>query len=150
MTTRMKAELGRWFTRAVLVAAVSVMALAVCLPGRVAAALDPSDRQIAASHIRSVGSLQGHEVSPQGFVLAGKRTDGFDNLKLPALVYRRGSSVVSLWISKGTSAQAQPVVSDIDGVHLAHWSRGGMTYRAVSDLSGQDFRDFLKTLHESH
>jgi len=125
--------------------------------------VDSHLRSLLADHLIDVPSSDRHTVKPwfqgkiefappvpdltvQGFVLAGGRLDVIDARKVAAIVYKRRDHVVNLWISQGNAARSEPELSEINGYHLMRWSKGGLTYRAVSDLDVGELRTFANTI----
>jgi anti-sigma factor RsiW len=150
--------------------AVSVWALSH-LP-RGPAASDRLAGEVVASHIHSlmadhlldVKSSDRHEVKPwfidqakldysppvrdldkQGFKLKGGRIDYLDHRPVAAVVYQRRKHRINLFVwpaSSGTSAEVRE--EERQGFRLIHWTEGGMTYWAVSDLNGEELREFVR------
>jgi anti-sigma factor RsiW len=140
------------------------------LARRVAAAVDDQlARQIAAAHVRSlmldehlydVKSSDQHTVKPwfhgkvdfapvvhdfaaEGFPLAGGRLDYLDDHSAAALIYHRRKHVINLFIwPSPSSANEGPHALTRQGYQMLHWSRGGLTYWAVSDLNAAELRTF--------
>lgn len=140
------------------------------LPQRAALVRD-DERAVLASHLRSlqpphtlfdVASTDQHTVKPwfethidyappvrqlaaEGFPLEGGRLDYVHDRAVAALVYRRGGHVINLFVWPGESGSS---VGTDRGINLVHWSEGGMTYWAASDLNEaelQSFRDSVRT-----
>ncbi len=148
-------------------AACAVLALAVT-PMMQTAALE---QELVAGHVRSqlaghlidVVTSDQHVVKPwfggkldfsppvidlkdQGFPIAGGRLDYIGKRTVAAIVYRRGRHVINLFVwpvgQGGGPAEAKPG----DGYTLLHWTRGGMTFWAVSDVNDQDLHEFQRLL----
>src|SRR5262249_11542726 len=90
------------------------------------------------------------DLAAAGFPLAGGRLDYLDGKPVAALVYRAGRHSINLftWPAGGERQPRGPATSDLRGFHLVHWSQGGMTYWAVSDLAAPQlavFQDRLAT-----
>jgi anti-sigma factor RsiW len=132
---------------------------------------DPIEAQVVDNHIRSllanhltdVASSDRHTVKPwftgkldfgadvfdltaSGFPLAGGRLDYVDNRTVAALVYNRAHHVINvfLWPDSGPAHAAR--AGTIKGLHTIHWSAGGMTWWAVSDVNAQDLAEFSRLL----
>ena len=119
-------------------------------------------RSLEAAHLMDVPSTDKHTVKPwfagkldyspsvedlaaQGFPLIGGRLDYLDGRPVAALVYRRAAHTINLfeWPASGETA---PRARTERGFHLVRWTRGGMTYWAVSDLNEAELRQFAALL----
>ncbi|HEY1921787.1 MAG TPA: hypothetical protein VGG44_03395, partial [Tepidisphaeraceae bacterium] len=80
-----------------------------------------------------------HDLAEHGFPLAGGRLDFLHGRPVAALVYRRNKHIINLFIWPGESGAGS---AEEQGYNLLHWSGGGMTFWAVSDLNGSELRDF--------
>jgi anti-sigma factor RsiW len=127
-------------------------------------------QQVVASHVRSlmlpgrdvdVASSDQHTVKPwfngrltysppvkkldgAGFELVGGRLDYLDRQKVAALVYKRRSHVINLFVWPAADRSAQPPRTlTTQGHHVIHWSEGDLTYWAVSDLNEAELREFV-------
>ena len=125
---------------------------------------------MVASHVRSlmlpgrdvdVASSDQHTVKPwfngrltfsppvkkldgAGFELVGGRLDYLDRQKVAALVYKRRSHVINLFVWPAADRSARPPRTLTDqGYHVIHWSEGDLTYWAVSDLNEAELREFV-------
>jgi anti-sigma factor RsiW len=120
-------------------------------------------RSLQATHITDVPSSDRHTVKPwfagkldysppvkdlaaDGFPLVGGRLDYLDGRPVAALVYHRGGHTINLfvWPSPGETAER---LSTARGFHTVRWTRGGMTYWAVSDLNENDLSRFVSLLN---
>jgi anti-sigma factor RsiW len=133
---------------------------------------DALAREVVASHVRSlmekhlkdVDSTDQHTVKPwltprvgygppvvnlkdEGFPLVGGRLDYLDGRPVAAVVYQRRQQVINLfvWPAEG-GAETGPEAQTRQGYHLVHWTRGGMTYWAVSDLNPDELQTFARLL----
>jgi anti-sigma factor RsiW len=124
------------------------------------------ERDAIAAHIRSllqdsptqIASSESHTVKPwfagrlefapavkelaaEGFPLAGARLDYVGERRVAALVYRRRLHVVNvfLWPSADAAGSA-PRAFAYRGYNVLAWSKGGIAYRAVSDLNIEELR----------
>jgi len=121
-------------------------------------------RSLQASHLIDVATSDQHVVKPwfdgkldfappvidlaqQGFPIVGGRLDYIDHRAVAAVVYRRGRHLINLFI--WPSDRAPPAGKHtVDGYTLLDWSKGGMTYWAVSDVNPNDLVQF-ESLHQS-
>jgi anti-sigma factor RsiW len=84
-----------------------------------------------------------HDFTEEGFPLAGGRLDYLDDRSAAALIYHRRKHVINLFIwPSPASGNEGPHALTRQGYHMLHWSRGGMTYWAVSDLNAAELRTF--------
>jgi anti-sigma factor RsiW len=124
------------------------------------------EQEVLAAHVRSllqdspiqVASSDAHTVKPwfagrvdfspdvkdlaaEGFPLLGGRLDYVGGRRVGAVVYKRRLHTINvfMWPSSG-SGDAAPQLVVRNGYNLLAWSRGGVAYWAVSDLSAGDLR----------
>jgi anti-sigma factor RsiW len=112
-------------------------------------------RSLLASHLIDVPSSDRHTVKPwftgkldfapdvpdlsgKGFTLAGGRLDYVNGRTVAALVYHRRQHTINLFTWPAQTADQAVKRSTRDGFHVAHWSRGGMEWWAVSDLNADE------------
>ena len=130
-------------------------------------------QQLVASHIRA-GMLPGHsldvessdqhtvrpwfekggkldfsppvpDLKEQDFPLIGGRLDYLDDRPVAVLVYQRRRHVINLFIWRDQeSGDHSPIFQTQQSYHLARWSRGGLTFWAVSSVSEEDLREFAR------
>jgi anti-sigma factor RsiW len=119
-------------------------------------------RALQPGHLMDVISTDQHTVKPwfngrldfsppvkdlvsEGFPLAGGRLDYIDGHPAAALVYHRAKHVIDLliWPDHGGRAVGAGQ-GERDGYNFIHWSDGGMTFWAVSDLNAQELADFVR------
>ncbi|MBZ5579900.1 MAG: zf-HC2 domain-containing protein [Acidobacteriia bacterium] len=75
------------------------------------------------------------DISGRGFVLVGGRVDSLNGRTVAALVYRRGTHVVNVFVWPAANQPDQPPASAAsDGFNIVNWRSDGMTWWAVSDL----------------
>ncbi len=130
------------------------------------------EREVAAAHVRSllqdspmqVASSEQHVVKPwftgrldfspavkdlaaEGFPLAGARLDYIGERRVAALVYKRRLHVVNvfLWPSPDGIDRAPHEIAH-RGFNMLTWSKGGLTYWAISDLNVGELRQLQSQL----
>jgi anti-sigma factor RsiW len=111
-------------------------------------------RSLMASHLTDVATSDKHTVKPwfdgkldfsptvvdladRGFPLAGGRLDYLDGRPVAALVYERHKHLINLFVWPNGPDAPERITSE-RGFSLVHWSAGGMTYWAVSDLNAME------------
>jgi anti-sigma factor RsiW len=116
-------------------------------------------RALQPGHLEDVASTDQHTVKPwfdgridfappvrefaaQGFPLRGGRLDYLDGRPVAALVYGRDKHIINLfvWPSSGGAHLAGDRI--VQGYNLVHWTAGGMTFWAVSDVERSQLDDF--------
>jgi len=159
-----------WFATATTSAAVICLALLLSVVFTHPSAQQQLAQEIVSSHIRSlmathemdVASSDQHTVKPwfdgkldfsppvkdlaaQGFPLIGGRLDYLNNRAVAALVFHRAKHVINLFIWPDSEADSGAVARPaINGYNSIHWSRGGMTFWAVSDLNEKELMGFVQ------
>ena len=135
----------------------------------------PLEQEIVAGHVRSlmadhltdVASSDQHTVKPwfhgrldyappvddlaaQGFPLIGGRLDYLDNRPVAALVYRHAQHPINLYVFPATGPDGAAAASVENGYNVLHWTEGGMTYWAVSDLEAAKLKEFEALLRRQN
>ena len=138
----------------------------------------PGDQQLAqavvSSHIRSlmpghgpdVISTDRHTVKPwfagklkfsppvkdlsdKGFPLTGGGSDYIDGNEAAVLVYKRHKHVINLFLWPAATERDRPMQAmSGNGYHVLHWTGGGFSYWAVSDLNEAELREFAGLVRE--
>lgn len=129
------------------------------------------EHELVASHVRSqlaghlidVATSNQHVVKPwfggktdfsppvvdladRGFPIVGGRLDYLDGRTVAAVVYRRGRHVINLFIWPDAHPLGPGEAKPGDGYTLLHWTHGGMTFWAVSDVAEPDLETFRSLL----
>jgi anti-sigma factor RsiW len=119
-----------------------------------------------ANHLVDVPSSNKHTVKPwfdgkldfsppvvnltsQGFPLVGGRLDYLDNKEVAAIVYKRREHVINLFVWPTTQNAGGETVTMLQGYHVIHWTKAGMTYWAVSDLDEDELQTFVRLVQNS-
>jgi anti-sigma factor RsiW len=164
-----------WGLLALAAAALIVLGAWAALRAGLAVEDDRGVRELVAGHVRSlmlddhlydVKSSDKHTVKPwflgkvdfspfvgdfadDGFPLSGGRLDYIGDRTVAVVVYHRRKHVINLFISPAPrSADAGPRAAARQGYQMLHWSRGGMSYWAVSDLNAAELRTFADLVIE--
>ena len=126
------------------------------------AVVDAHVRALMGDHLLDVPSSDQHTVKPwfvgkidfappvtdlsaEGFPLAGGRLDYVAGRPAAALVYRRRQHTIDLFVWPD-AAGGPDETATLRGFNLRRWSRGGMSFRAVSDLGAADLDAFVRAL----
>jgi anti-sigma factor RsiW len=164
-----------WAAAAVMVVSLTGSILFVRAWTRVARTVDAGDavaQEVVSSHVRAlmgahlfdVRSTDQHTVKPwflgkldfsppvtdlaqAGFPLTGGRLDYVAGRPVAALVYTRGQHTINVFVwPEASDAVRSPDARAIRGFHVRHWTRGGMSYWAVSDVNDADLDQFVHAL----
>jgi anti-sigma factor RsiW len=159
-----------WATLGAIAASIVIIFALGWIATRDYSAKDLLVREIISSHVRSlmathltdVPSSDQHTVKPwfkgqrdfsppvkdlskEDFTLVGGRLDYVGDRPVAALVYQRRKHFVNLFIWPSTPDSARgPVPLTRQGYHLIHWTEGGLTYWAVSDLNEKELEQFVQ------
>ena len=131
------------------------------------------EQEVVASHVRSlqmdhitdVASSNEHTVKPwfhgkldyappvedyaaQGFPLLGGRLEYLDHENVAALVYRHAQHPINVFILPSNAADSAPKAMVDHGYNLLRWTKGGMTFWAVSDINAVDLGDLARLMRQ--
>jgi anti-sigma factor RsiW len=146
---------------AALAAALVLTLLPARRPPLIAALVDDHVRALQPGHLLDVVSTDRHTVKPwfdgrldfappvkdlaaAGFPLLGGRLDHVHGRNVAVLVYSRGKHLVELFVWPAAGAAAEPARSALDGYNVVHWTAGGMSLSAVSDLDPAALEQFAR------
>ncbi len=167
---RARALPWRWVGTLGAVAAAVVLTFVLTRALLAPGGADLLTQEVIASHVRAeitdhltdVASSDRHTVKPwfngkldfsppvqdlagEGYPLIGGRLDYVDGRPVAALVYRRQQHVINLFIWPATGqADSGTQTEARQGYNLAHWTQGGMTYWAITDLNAAEFQQFVQ------
>jgi anti-sigma factor RsiW len=83
------------------------------------------------------------DLTAQGFTLIGGRLDYVDGRALGAVVYKRRSHVINLFVAQGAAAEHRAARTEtVQGFNIRRWSDRGLNYWAVSDLAADELTEF--------
>jgi anti-sigma factor RsiW len=120
-------------------------------------------RSLIGDHLLDVESSDQHTVKPwlderldfappvkdlagEGFPLAGGRLEYVDQRPAAALVYRRHKHIINLFVWPAAEPDEAPRAETRRGYNLVHWTKGGLTCWAVSDLNPDELRLFVELI----
>jgi anti-sigma factor RsiW len=89
------------------------------------------------------------DFADRGFPLAGARRDVIGGETAAALVYRRGSHVVSVFVRPEAGTAQGPRLEVVRGFNVVTLRTGGMAYTLVSDMSGEEMGELAKLLQSA-
>ena len=139
---------------------------------RIADPVDTVAQEVVSSHVRAlmgehlfdVRSTDQHTVKPwflgkldfsppvtdlarAGFPLRGGRLDYVAGRAVAALVYTRGEHTINVFVwPEASDTLRSPATVTVRGFHVRHWTFGGMSCWAVSDVNDADFDQFVRAL----
>nr|WP_294560094.1 anti-sigma factor [uncultured Rhodopila sp.] len=147
------------------VAVAACLALLLLVPSAVGlpeAVVSDHIRALQPGHLLDVVSTDQHTVKPwfdgrlnfappvkdfkaEGFPLAGGRLDYLAERPVAALIYQRRQHLIDLyvWPDDGRLDRS-PASGSRSGYNFIHWSEGGMSFWAVSDLGAGELEDFVR------
>jgi anti-sigma factor RsiW len=117
-------------------------------------------RSLQAGHLTDVISTDQHTVKPwfngkldvappvidltaQGFTLIGGRLDYVDARPIGAVIYKRRSHIINLFVAQTASTERHAAkISSLQGFNIRRWSDRGLNFWAVSDLGADELAEF--------
>lgn len=125
-----------------------------------AAVVDTHVRSLLPGHLTDVLSTDRHTVKPwfagktdiaptvndlsaSGFPLYGGRLDYVDGHSAAAIVYRRRQHVINLFVWRATPGESAAGTFAIRGYSVLHWTRGDLSYWAVTDAAQAEIEAFM-------
>jgi anti-sigma factor RsiW len=123
-------------------------------------------RSLMANHLTDVTSTDQHTVKPwfngkldfvppvndfaaEGFPLIGGRVDYLDGQRVAALVYQRRLHPINLFVWTAPEKYAEKATPQARrGYNILFWTRGGMTYCAISDIAVDEMQTFAALLQK--
>jgi anti-sigma factor RsiW len=159
-----------WLTTALSGALAVCLALLLFVSQTRPSAEQQFQQEMISNHVRSlmpghgtdVASTDQHTVKPwfngkvdfsppvkdlatEGFPLTGGRLDYLGNRNVAALVFQRNKHVINLFVWPGQEHDSKPTAAKPrQGYNLIHWSQGGMSFWAVSDLNQKELSEFAE------
>jgi len=174
--SRATSHLLAWAAAVVMVASLggSVLILKSSRVPRTLDSVDAMAQEVVSSHVRAlmgehlfdVRSTDQHTVKPwflgkldfsppvtdlaqAGFPLTGGRLDYMAGHPVAALVYTRGQHTINVFVwPEAADAVHSSDARAIRGFHVRHWTRGGMSYWAVSDVNDAELDQFVHALQQ--
>jgi anti-sigma factor RsiW len=149
----------RWATSIAAAAACVMLTWNVALQmqspeasGMLAQVVDDHVRSLMADHLMDVASSNQHTVKPwfngkldvappvedfadKGFALLGGRLDYLAGRVVPALVYRHNEHIINMFMLADGGSDAAPKHLAARGYAALTWTKAGLTYWAVCDMS---------------
>jgi anti-sigma factor RsiW len=119
-------------------------------------------RSLLVEHLTDIPSSDRHTVKPwfkgkldysppvldladHNFTLVGGRLDYLDGRPVAALVYRRRAHIINLFLWPAPHVPPSgPKTGSRQGFNYVHWTAGELNGWAVSDLNGEELRDFAR------
>jgi anti-sigma factor RsiW len=85
------------------------------------------------------------DLAPLGFPLVGGRLDYVAGRPVAALVYQRRQHTINVFVWPAADS-GEPLTDTraLRGFQVRHWTRGGMTFWAVSDLNDTELDQFVR------
>ena len=82
------------------------------------------------------------DLSDKGFPLLGGRLDYVDGHTAAALAYSRRLHTINLFVWRTAPGEPGEGMFVVSGYSLLHWTKGGLSYWAVSDAASSELEAF--------
>lgn len=82
------------------------------------------------------------DLSDKGFPLLGGRLDYVDGHTAAALAYSRRLHTINLFVWRTAPGEPGEGMFVVRGYSLLHWTKGGLSYWAVSDAASSELEAF--------
>jgi len=89
------------------------------------------------------------DLKDKQYPLIGGRVDVIEKQAVPSLVYRHNEHTITLMAIPGAAGTSLPVLVASGGYNVVRWGGNGFNYWAVSDLQGQELRDFVTDFRDA-
>jgi len=121
--------------------------------------VDAHVRSLLPNHLLDVVSTDKHTVKPwfagktdiappvvdlsdKGFPLLGGRLDYVDGHSAAVLAYGRRLHTINVFVWRTTTREPRDGAFEVRGHSLLHWTKGGLSYWAVSDAAAPELEAF--------
>jgi anti-sigma factor RsiW len=85
------------------------------------------------------------DLAADGYPLVGGRLDYLDQHPVAALVYRHREHPINLFVMAAPNGKDRATASLAErGYNVVHWTAGGMSFWAVSDLALGELSEFVR------
>lgn len=128
--------------------------------------LDAHLRSLQLAHLTDVVSTDQHTVKPwfvgkldfapavvnlasDGFPLVGGRLDVVGGQSVAALVYARGKHVINVFVWPSEKSETALRAGGQRGYSWVRWTRGGMRFWAISDVTAPELEELARLLSHS-
>jgi anti-sigma factor RsiW len=117
-------------------------------------------RSLQGEHLTDVQTSDQHTVKPwfngrlevappvvdltaQGFRLIGGRLDYIDGRAVAAIVYRRRTHVINLFVAPAAASERSGAkIEKVQGFNIRRWNADGLEFWAVSDIDAEELQEF--------